>query len=202
MAWDANLKQQAITIAGRDGIAAAHRETGVPKPTITRWCKTAGVSIEEMAQTRTAHAMTKADIVLRQAGRIEEVLEEIRSAAGLYLQAVTVANRDYALAVLAEDPEDIATRVNPITGGVEAEPTSERARAAYKRVLALRHGIEDPQAVGALTRSTHDLQLLAGKATENQAVQVVFSAGLAGPSASEVAALDEGAVVVDGEIVE
>lgn len=202
MAWSAELKQQAIAVAAVDGVAAAHRATGIPKPTITRWCKDAGVSIAEVVQVKTAQAVVRADTVLRQAARIEEVLEEIRSAAGLYLEAVTLANRDYALAVLEAGDGEFSERLNPITGMTEAEPTTERGRATLSRVRALRHGIEIPHAVGALTRATHDLQLLAGKATENQAVQVVFSAGLAGPSAAEVAALDEGAVIVEGEVLE
>lgn len=192
----------AVNLAVDKGLAAAATETGYPKTSIAVWVKKAGLSVEPVTQALAAQAASRAAVVLRQAERIEAVLEDIRSASGLYLHAAAVANRDYALAVLEEDPDDIATRVNPITGLVEAELTSERGRTAYKRVLALKHGMDIPHAVGAMTRATHDLQLLAGKATENQAVQVVFSAGLAGPSAGEVAALDEGAVIVEGEIVE
>lgn len=200
--YTADEMDAAVAVAIEQGLAAAARETGYPKSSIAQWVKAAGKSVEPVTRVLEAQAASRAAVVLRQAERIESVLEDIRSASGLYLHAVAVANRDYALAVLEEDADAIQTRVNPITGGVEAELTSERGRNAYKRVLALKHGAEIPHAVGMLTRATHDLQLLAGKATENQAVQVVFSAGLAGPSAGEVAALDEAAVVVEGEVVE
>jgi hypothetical protein len=203
MAWTQQVKDQAITLAGTEGLGAAHKATGVPKPTIARWCKAASVDVMAVEQTKRATAVAKTDALVRRADRFEDYLEQIQVEAGRLVQTVATVNGAYALAVAGMDTGDIEELPNHVTGETFVTFRDPQVESLRLRVKALKElSVELPHAIGAFTRATHDLRLLREQSTENQAVQVVFSAGLAGPSASEVAALDEGAVIVEGEVME
>ncbi len=205
MAWSEQAKQDALTaLTAPDAlIADVHKSTGIPKATLVRWAKDAGIAMPEHRKALEAHAVTRAKGTLATADRFDDYLASIQTKAGRLVETVVGTNAEWAEAVAASSEGDWEVKVNPVTGEEWVRPTSRDLQVLRKRVLALRQmSVELPHAIGAFTRATHDRQLLAGRATENQAVQVVFSAGLAGPSASEVAALDEGAVVVEGEVIE
>lgn len=54
MQWTESQKTEAIQLVAEFGLAHAWRETGIPKPTLVRWCKDAGVERFHPEQTRTA----------------------------------------------------------------------------------------------------------------------------------------------------
>lgn len=54
MQWTDDQKAEAIRLTAEGGLAHAWRETGIPKPTIVRWCKAAGVERFHPEQTRMA----------------------------------------------------------------------------------------------------------------------------------------------------
>lgn len=194
---------EAVRIAVDRGLATAASETGYPKTSIRQWVAKAGASTEPVTKALQAQAHAKAQAAIRQADRFESYLEQIQVEAGRLVHTVASVNGAYARAVATMDTGLIEETVNHVTGDTFVTFRDPEVESLRLRVKALKElSVEMPHAIGAFTRATHDLQLLQGKATENQAVQVVFSAGLAGPSAAEVAALDEGAVIVEGEVVE
>lgn len=193
----------AVDLAVEKGLAAAAAETGYPKTSIRQWVDKAGKSTMPVVQTKHATAAAKAELLVRRAERFEDYLEAIQVEAGRLVQTVATVNGAYALAVAGMDTGDIEEIPNHVTGETFVTFRDPQVESLRLRVKALKElSVELPHAIGAFTRATHDLRLLREQSTENQAVQVVFSAGLAGPSAGEVAALDEGAVVVDGEVLE
>lgn len=52
--WSDADKQRAIKLVADHGLAHAWRETGIPKPTIVRWCQDAGVERFHPEETRAA----------------------------------------------------------------------------------------------------------------------------------------------------
>jgi transposase-like protein len=52
--WSDAEKQRAMTLVAEHGLAHAWRETGIPKPTIVRWCQDAGIERFHPEQTRAA----------------------------------------------------------------------------------------------------------------------------------------------------
>lgn len=205
MAWSDQAKQEALDALRAEGalIGDVHKKTGIPKATLTRWAQMEGIPTVERRQVLEAQAVHRAQASLARSDRFDDYLASIQTKAGRLVETVVGTNAEWAEAVQASTAEDWEVKVNPVTGEEWVRPTRAELQLLRKRVLALRQmSVELPHAIGAFTRATHDRQLLAGRATENQAVQVVFSAGLAGPSAAEVAALDEGAVIVEGEVLE
>jgi len=192
-----------VRLAVDRGLAAASTETGISKSTIHQWVTKTGQSLDGTTKTIQAVAAAKADALVKRADRFEDYLEQIQVEAGRLVHTVAAVNGAYALAVASMDTADIEETVNHVTGDTFVTFKDPQVESLRLRVKALKElSVEMPHAIGAFTRATHDLRLLREQSTENQAVQVVFSAGLAGPSAGEVAALDEGAVIVEGEVVE
>lgn len=72
------VRRWALSIAGEKGLAEAHRETEVPKPTIERWAKAAGVEVfvEQAAREKTEHARTERERLLaeKQLARVDALL--------------------------------------------------------------------------------------------------------------------------------
>lgn len=193
----------AVELAVTIGLSKAAEQAGVPKTTLGTWVKAAGKTLAPVTKVLEAQAVARAQSTIARADRFDDYLASIQTKAGRLVETVVGTNAEWAEAVQSSTADDWEVKVNPVTGEEWVRPTRAELQLLRKRVLALRQmSVELPHAIGAFTRATHDRQLLAGKATENQAVQVVFSAGLAGPSAAEVAALDEGAVIVEGEVLE
>lgn len=54
IAFTEQERNEAVAIVADKGLAAAWRETGIPKPTLVRWCKDAGVERFHPERTRAA----------------------------------------------------------------------------------------------------------------------------------------------------
>lgn len=164
-------REQALALLAELGLAAAHRQTGVPKPTLARWSADAGV---------TKHSDTERNARQTEAARAARArtVEETRAELVELLSAVAVTGAQLELTLL--DPSHALARerfpyiVDEDTG--EAHP-----------MLAARLD----QIVGARTRAIHDLNLLTGKATSNAAVVVRLEVPRPDPRAADAGAVDE-----------
>lgn len=168
-------RAEALRLVESQGTAHAHRVTGVPKPTLTRWTKAAGIDVGEGARRRTAAAT---EAVRTRAAEVKlgtvELLEQHIAQAGEYLATVAGVNARAAQLIAAADPDLIKQAVG-IAGPYAVLEDPEAAELA-KVALAL-DGL--PLAVrdaeGLLTRAIHDLQLLRGEATERGELLVEFN---------------------------
>lgn len=166
--YDAAARSRALELYGSQGLAAAHRELGIPKPTIVRWARAAGISSAEQAaadKARTDAATRAAQAEL--ARRIAE------GRAALVPKLVNVANMalDSTAAILeAQRAVERATAENEhglVSSGLASRRDMVNAGPPLRAI------------VGAATRAIHDLQLLTGEDTERGAptgqVTVVFA---------------------------
>lgn len=173
-AYPAEVKVEALTVLREEGVAAAHDATGVPKPTLCRWAKAAGIDVGEEARRRTASATEVVRERVAQA-RVNTVqlLEDHIGEAGSYLSTIVRANAAAAEAIAGLAPE--ALRVVTFEGEEVIEVDDEQAQALAKLARALGDlplAVRDAE--GIVTRAIHDLQLLRGEATERGELVVEF----------------------------
>lgn len=192
-AWPEATKAEALTLLGEEGVAAAHDVTGVPKATLSRWAKAAGIELEEGTRKRTAHA---AEAVRERAERAKldtvKLLEDHIGEAGSYLSAIVTANAAAAEAIAGLSDEALTVVVDDdgnVSVAVKDEATAKlRKLAMVLDTLPL--AVRDAE--GIVTRAIHDLQLLRGEATERGELVVEFG-GIPrpDPSATEVTQLTD-----------
>jgi transposase-like protein len=74
-AFSEEEKQDAIRLVAEGGLASAWRETGIPKPTLVRWCKDAGVERFHPERTRAAVDALQQSAALNRERLRSELLE-------------------------------------------------------------------------------------------------------------------------------
>lgn len=167
-AYDAAARSRALELYGSEGLAAAHRELGIPKPTIVRWARAAGISSAEQAAAD--RARTEA---ATRAAQQELAVQIAKGRAALVPKLVHVANAaldSVGARLEAQRAVEKATLDNEyglVSGGLMAKRDAMEAGAPLRAVI------------GAATRAIHDLQLLTGEETERGTtgqVTVVFAA--------------------------
>lgn len=184
-------RTEALRLVATQGMAHAHKVTGVPKSTLSRWAKAAGVDTEGTARQRTA-AATEAVRARAATVRLStvELLEAHIAQAGQYLATVAGANAHAADLIAGLDPDLIEERAT-IAGPVYLA-TDPDALAAQKVAAALAGLPLAPRdAEGLLTRAIHDLQLLKGEATERGELVVEFGVPRPNPGATRVVDQDQ-----------
>lgn len=190
--WPEETKAEALTLMREEGVAAAHDVTGVPKATLSRWAKAAGVDLDEAARARTA---TAAQAVRERAERAKldtvKLLEDHIGEAGSYLSAIVTVNAAAAEAIAGLSDEALTVTVDD-DGNVSVAVKDEDTAKLRKLAMALDTlplAVRDAE--GIVTRAIHDLQLLRGEATERGELVVEFG-GIPrpDPSAVEVDQLD------------
>lgn len=174
-AYPDKVKAKALAMLEADGMAEAHRRTKVPKATLSRWARTAGVDLGEQARQRTASAT---EAVRARSAEVTastvELLEQHIAQAGDYLATVAGVNALAARRIIAADPDQLVEGIG-IAGPYvrledpEAQELAKVALALGSLPLAVR------DAEGILTRAIHDLQLLRGEATERGELLVEFN---------------------------
>ena len=193
-----DVRAEALRLVESQGIAHAHAAHGIPKPTLTRWAKAAGIDLGEQARARTAKA-TEATIAKAAEARLTttQLLEQLIDRSGSYLVTATTANDEAAALIAALDPDRIRLEVG--LAGPYAVVEDAAAQAAQRRAMALSAlPMEIRDAVGVLTRSIHDLALTTGQATERGELVVNF--GVPRPNALEadVTVVDEAQLAIGG----
>lgn len=189
-------KRKALAVLEADGMAAAHRATKVPKATLHRWAKGAGIELHDDARRRTAAAT---EAVRARAAEVKlgtvELLEQHIAQAGDYLATVAGVNALAAQLIARADPDTISIATGiagpyAVVSDAQASEVSKVALALAGLPLAVR------DAEGLLTRAVHDLQLLRGEATERGELVVEFNVPRPTPGDTTVVdqprALEEG----------
>ncbi|WP_288797808.1 hypothetical protein [uncultured Arsenicicoccus sp.] len=177
--YDDGTREGALELF-RDGasLADVHRQTGVPKPTLTRWRQAAGVPNTVNADRARLAAATAASLAVRAEARLTmlQQLERNVESAGAILGALLEAGVEFTDAVAELDPSRVESFRDPDSGRVSVAVDDPAATAALKRAQALTQlPVEVRDLVGIHTRGIHDLQLLKGEATERGAVVVEFA---------------------------
>ena len=168
--YDVEVRERALALVQVDGLAAAHAATGVPKATLSRWAREAGVDVPGGTEQRRAAGQARAE---RMRAALLDHLEEAALAAADYQLAVTTANLDAARAIQEACRAGAQLVADPVTGDLTLDDPV--AAAAIRRARLLNALLPVRDAVGVTTRAVHDLQLLRGEATERAAVNVVFA---------------------------
>lgn len=168
-------------------MAATHAGTGIPKGTLGRWAKAAGVDLGEQARARVQAATVatrarSAEVSLSTVALLEHHIAQ----AGEYLSTVAGVNALAAQLIAGGDPADVTTGIGMagpyavLRDGTQAAELAKVALALAGLPLAVR------DAEGILTRAVHDLQLLRGEATERGELVVEFNVPRPTPSTTPV----------------
>lgn len=184
-------RAEALRLLAEQGTAHAHKVTGVPKPTLSRWAKVAGIDTEATAKARTAAAT---EAVRTRAAEVRltavQTLEQHIDQAGHYLTTVVGVTAHAADLIADVDPTELRLEHGIAGPYVVVENTA--AQDAQRRAMALASLPLNPRdAEGILTRAIHDLQLLKGEATERGELVVDFAGGIPRPTTVDVVDEDE-----------
>jgi hypothetical protein len=223
-------KDRALTLLRHGSIAAAHSETGIPKSTLSRWAKAAGIDMEAPAKERTA-AATKAVRERAAAARVSTVERLGNILDGQLSVHEQMTRLELEAAELLEQHPELE-RVKLESGQTVTVPKSQEVRDALGRLQLLSEAVNKRDLVGAVGQAIKQLQLLTGEdegfgpLVRAEAFTVVLSDKLMpdmaksdaeavtialpdqrgrGPLALRSSALDEGGdwgVVVAGEATE
>ena len=174
-AYDEATKAKALARLDADGMAETHATTGIPKPTLSRWARAAGIDLGANARART-EAATEA--VRARAAEVSlstlELLEQHVAQAGDYLATVAGVNALAARLLVGTDPANLERVVTLAgTGIVVSDTQVDEVLKVAQALDALPLAVRDAE--GLLTRAIHDLQLLRGEATERGELVVDFA---------------------------
>lgn len=179
--YDERERLVALDFVVTSGIAGAHKATGIPKATLSRWAKAAGIDLEAQARDRTRAATAAleaaaAEASLTTVARLEHVLElELTTHARLVeLEAAASASMAAAIASVraGEQPVEAQLGMMGTPYLVLRQPDSELGQLLG--LLELGKTLAKRDVVGAWTRAVHDLALLKGDATERGTILVRF----------------------------
>lgn len=174
-AYSAEQRAEALALVEAHGTAHAHRVTGIPKQTLSRWTTAAGIDTTAIERSRTAAATEASRARAAQvSASTVELLEQHIAQAGDFLATVAGVNALAARLIAATDPANLE-RVVTLAG---TEVLVRDQQAAEVKLVAdalatLPLAVRDAE--GVLTRAVHDLQLLRGEATERGELLVEFN---------------------------
>lgn len=169
------VRERALALVASEGVAAAHRATKVPKPTLTRWAKAAGVEVTkgDVARTRAATEAVRARAAEVKLSTVQ-LLEEHIAQAGQFLVEVAGANALAAQRIVDAGPDGVRIEVGAFGPyAVLTDPAASEAQKVAVALASLPLAVRDAE--GLVTRAIHDLQLLQGEATERGDVVVHFA---------------------------
>lgn len=189
--YDDATVTRALELYQTDGLALAARALGIPKPTITRWARAAGVD--------------SAEVTKRNAEQTAAAAEAARIASALYV-AQSKARLAYDAARIATAAGEVELELLDATRAVlSAARTAKDGKPPAELLARLEAAMSGPslsKVVGSRTRAIHDLQLLTGDDTERAPVSdggvtLVFAtpaprAAADGPTVIELRAADDG----------
>ena len=173
--YDEATRAAALELVEAEGMAEAHRRTKVPKATLSRWARDAGIDLEGAAQdrTRAAAATVRARAVEGTVGVVEQ-LEQHVAQAGDLLSTVAGVNAYAARLLAGIDPAKLKRQAT-IAGSIVVveDPDVDEVLRVAEAIGSLPLAVRDAE--GILTRAIHDLQLLKGEATERGELVVEFA---------------------------
>lgn len=196
-AYSEEQRAEALRLVEEHGTAHAHRVTGVPKGTLSRWTKAAGIDTTVVDRRRTAAAT---EAVRARSAEVKlstvELLEAHIAQAGEYLRTVAGVNALAAQLIAGGNPDTITMAVGMAGPYAVLAPDSEAAELAKVALALAGLPLAVRDAEGILTRAIHDVQLLRGEATERGELVVEFNVPRPHPGDTPVVeqprALEEG----------
>lgn len=190
---DRDRALEAMQLEGPEGgIAGAHRATGIPKGTLSRWAREAGLNLGARARARTAAAgeavaAKAAELRVSTVERLERILDDQLAT----LEALGQLERRAAVAALNPEDGRHLIRVERSALGRTVELDDTTAAGALELARLVTGSIVKRDVVGAATRAIHDLQLLKGDATERGAIVVRFGIPRSSALEADASAVDE-----------
>lgn len=174
-AYPDEVRERALEVMRVDGLAAAHEATGVPKATLSRWGRDAGVDLgAAVERSRAASSARAAQLADTTVGRLEYILD---------LSTTVISRHMEALADVAElDDDDLGRWSAELGRFIPPDDRSATSKALRRQQLLASSGVPLRDLVGVTTRAIHDLQLLRGEATERGEVSVSFAVPRPDPS--------------------
>lgn len=178
-------RRVALELVEAAGIAAAHGSTGIPKATLSRWAKAAGIELDEQVRARTRAAASAAEakaaeVRVTTVDRLERILDDQLAT----LEALGQLERRALEAALNVDPEHaVMVRSGARVGELILHGIAPELAQALGLAELVSSSVVKRDVVGAATRAVHDLQLLKGDATERGAIVVRF--GIPRPNAAD-----------------
>lgn len=172
--WPPETQARAVDLYTTQGLATAATETGIPKSTIRRWAKNAGVdpAASRARSTEQTRAATEASVA-RRAARLAEAREEL-----------TERVVEAGLEALELERLLLAAHVRAVT---EAATNQGKVSEATSGLLAAAvSGHRLSEVVGSRTRATHDLLRLLGDGGDQPAdagLTIVFATTAPAPAA-------------------
>lgn len=168
-------RTEALLLVEEKGTAHAHKVTGIPKQTLSRWTAAAGIDTAGAARARTV-AATEASRARAAEVSLStvELLEQHVAQAGDYLATIAGVNALAARTIAALDPdliEYVSTMGGPVP--VVKDRTAQDLKKIADALGSLPLAVRDAE--GLITRAVHDLQLLKGEATERGELVVEFN---------------------------
>lgn len=124
--WPDDQRRRALDLYRTDGLAAAHRATGIPKPTITGWAHAAGITAERSTdKDKTADATAERRRALDDARDRRAVL--LATVTELALQRTVDAVRDLTKPLEVRDLVGVWTRGQHDLALLEGKSTANLA---------------------------------------------------------------------------
>lgn len=135
-------REHALGLIAEHGIAYARKQTGIPKPTLSRWAKKAGVDIGTLHREQTANAVQAIKAGWEE--RRSVMVHEIGAVAHMALAQTSNAVADGDMRVAKDAATTMAILVDKaqlLSGGATSRPdrAEERARALQDAQHRARH---------------------------------------------------------------
>jgi len=155
-------RQAAVDALEAEGIADASRRLGIPRRTVARWAKVAGVDVSEEARAKTAAARAALEAKVAEVN----VTTVTRLEAILALELDVLEELGYLEATFAAEQAAAPVRLVETVGGNIPQPVpGSDLETILARIELIRRAVGKRDLVGAIGLIVDKLEVLASKAT-------------------------------------
>ena len=192
--YTAEDRRAAVERVEAVGLAATHRETGIPRRTLSDWTRAAGVDLGQKARERTAKASAAveaaaAEAKVTTASRLEAILDDQLAT---YAALSRLERRAAELTeARADDPGAVSVTLGTRAGDLILSATDPALGQALGLIELLTGATSKRDVVGAVGQAVDKLALLRGDATVRGEVILRFGIPRPSPRESDANAVDE-----------
>lgn len=188
-------RAEALEVMRDEGLAAAHDATAIPKGTLSRWARAAGLDLDEQARARTAAAAAaveagaaelKRDIVTRLRDVLDRSLDTLEDLVALEGEATDGIRSSPELVAAVVDRDASANVIRFVLQHGDHEVAQALGRLKLVGEVVNRRDV-----VGGIGLLVDKVELLAGRATERGELVVHFGIPRPDPQAQDAAAVEE-----------